>query len=129
MADRAEYPLTLLNHDVAAHITVQSAADDSVGIISEPKTLSMVSETVDTAIAVQSAYATAENVVAYYAPLGQALELVDHLLNAVSTLAEVSGFYRQMYVYSNLYSGSFYCQDHLSGVVVGLLGGSLFFLQ
>lgn len=86
-----------LNHNVAAHSTVRSAADVA-GTIPEPKTLALVSGTInstitDAAITVQSAYATAESVVAYYAPLSQALELVDYLLNAVSTLAEVSIFY------------------------------------
>lgn len=95
----AEFPLPSLNHDVAACVTTMQSAVNVVSAISEPKELTVVSEAVDCAITVQSAYATAEGVAAYYAPLGQALEFVDHLLGAVSTLADVSRFYIQLRMY------------------------------
>jgi hypothetical protein len=43
----------------------------------------------DISSTLQAAFASAESVAAYYAPLGQALDLVDRVLNAVETVSEV----------------------------------------
>jgi hypothetical protein len=68
--------------DIAIPDDAESAANSVL-----PELTELIPETADL---VQSANVAAENVAAYYAPLGRTLELVDRLLNVVSDFAEVS---------------------------------------
>jgi hypothetical protein len=82
----------------SAAATVQTATN-TASLMLEPKALIAVSEVADGVAAIHSAYATAEAVANYYAPLEQALGFVDSLLGAVSNFADVSPFRNQVYNY------------------------------
>jgi hypothetical protein len=94
--DEAEVSSPSLSHGLVTPITVQSAADAAT-LMLEPKTLAVVSKAVDGGIDIRSTTAAAETVAAYYAPLEQALRLVDSLLGVASKFADVCIFHDQGY--------------------------------
>jgi hypothetical protein len=75
-------------HDIVVPATVQAAAE-ATATISDPGPLVTVSNTADAANTIESAHTTAENVAAYYVPMGEAQELIDKILNLVETGAKV----------------------------------------
>jgi hypothetical protein len=69
-------------HDAVIPDDAESAEDGALSGLTE-----LIPDTADL---IQSANATVESLAAYYAPLERTLELVDRLLNIVSSFAEVS---------------------------------------
>lgn len=86
-AKKTEQPARSLTGSAATSTAIGSA----LGTVANLSGGTVMSD--DTVTTVQSANSTAESVAAYYAPLGQALELVDRVLNAVEAFSQVSLFH------------------------------------